>query len=154
MPFGASVMSPFGYGIFNPVTIGYVYLPTYYWSGAGGARTGTTSGVPLTSAPWNALVGRRSGSNAPQLPRLGTTATLRPTINAPLRGAEVAAPRMSFGREGLAGQRNAPIFNNNINNNVGMPSSPVMSAPRSAPAPAPAPSPAPSAGARVGAMRR
>lgn len=154
MPFGAGVMSPFGYGIFNPMTIGYVYFPTYYWSGAGGARTGTTSGVPLTSAPRNALLGSRSGSNAPQLPRLGTTATLRPTINAPLRGAEIGGPRSSFSR-GLAGERNLPpVFNNSMNNNVMVGPSPAMSAPMSAPAPAPAPSAAPSAGARVGAMRR
>ena len=154
MPFGASVYTPFGYGIYNPVTIGYVYMPTYYWSGAGGARTGTTGGVPLTSAPRNALLGSRSGSNAPQLPRLGTTATLRPTINAPLRGAEIASPRMSFGgRNGLAGDRSAPpVFNNNISNNVGMQPSPTMSAPMSAPAPAPVS--APSSGARAGAMRR
>jgi hypothetical protein len=160
MPFGASVMSPFGYGIYNPVTIGYVYVPGYYWSGAGGARTGTTSGVPLTGVSRNALMGSRSGSNAPQLPRLGTTATLRPTVNAPLRGAEIGSPRTSFGREGLAGDRSAPpSFNNNINNNVGMRSAPAMSAPAmSAPAmsaPAPAPVSAPSAGAsRAGAMRR
>ncbi|HXE62396.1 MAG TPA: hypothetical protein VN519_02595 [Bryobacteraceae bacterium] len=154
MPFGGAVMSPFGYGIYNPVTIGYVYMPTYYWSGAGGARTGGTGGVPLTSAPRTSAVGFRSGANAPQLPRLGVTATLRPTVNTPLRGAEVGAPRMSFnGRNGLAGQRSAaPVFNNNINNNVAMQSSPAMSAPMSAPAPAPAP--AASAGARVGAMRR
>jgi len=122
-------------------------MPTYYWSGAGGARTGTTGGVPLTSAPRNALLGSRSGSNAPQLPRLGTTATLRPTINAPLRGAEIASPRTSFGgRNGLAGDRSAPpVFNNNISNNVGMQPSPTMSAPMSAPAPAPVS--APSSGA-------
>jgi hypothetical protein len=155
MPFGGSVYSPFGYGIYNPVTIGYVYMPTYYWSGAGGARTGTTGGVPLTGVSRSALLGSRSGSNAPQLPRLGTTATLRPTINAPLRGAEIAAPRTAFsGRNGLAGDRSAPpIFNNNVSNNVPMQSAPAMSAPMSAPAAAPAAAPS-SAGARVGAMRR
>jgi hypothetical protein len=153
MPFGASVMTPFGYGVFNPFSVGYVYMPTYYWSGSGGARTGATAGVPLTSAPRTALLGRRTGANAPQLPRLGTTATARPTVNAPLRGAEIARPRMSFGnRSGVAGMRSAPPV---FNNNVGMQAAPpVMSAPSpraSAPAPVSAPS---SAGARVGAMRR
>ncbi|HEY4088341.1 MAG TPA: hypothetical protein VGM43_20560 [Bryobacteraceae bacterium] len=154
MPFGGSVYSPFGYGIYNPVTIGYVYMPTYYWSGAGGARTGTTGGVPLTGVSRSALLGSRSGSNAPQLPRLGTTATLRPTINAPLRGAEIGSPRTAFsGRNGLAGDRSAPIFNNNVNNSVAMRPSPSMSVPMSAPSAAPAAA-APSAGARVGAARR
>jgi hypothetical protein len=153
MPFGGSVMTPFGYGVFNPVTIGYIDTPTYYWSGSGGARTGTTSGVPLTSAPRTALLGRRTGANAPQLPRLGTTATLRPTVNAPLRGAEISRPRMSFGENrGIAGTRGAPpVVNNNVSNNVPMQSAPVMSAP---PPRAAAPAPAPSAGARIGAMRR
>ncbi len=155
MPFGGSVYTPFGYGMYNPVTIGYVYMPNWYWSGAGGARTGTTGGVPLTSVPRNGLMATRSGSNAPQLPRLGTTATLRPALNMPLRGAEIGSPRTAFsGRNGLAGDRSAPpIFNNNVNNNVSMQPAPVMSAPVMS-APAPAPAPAPSAGARVGAMRR
>jgi hypothetical protein len=156
MPFSGGMLTPFGYSIYNPMTIGYVYMPTYYWSGAGGARTGSTGGVPLTSAPRTSTAGFRAGSNAPQLPRLGVTATLRPTVNAPLRGAEVASPRMSFGdRNGLAGQRNnLPVFSNNVNNSAAMQSSPAMSAPMSAPAPAPAAAPAASAGARVGAMRR
>jgi hypothetical protein len=154
MPFGAGVMSPFGYGIFNPITIGYVYTPTYYWSGAGGARTGSTAGVPLTSAPRTALLGSRTGAHAPQLPRLGTTATARPTINTPLRGAEIASPRMSYGnRSGLAGMRSAPpVFNSSVSNGP-MQSAPVMSAP-SPRASAPASTAAPSAGGRVGAMRR
>lgn len=157
MPFGGGVFSPFGYDIYNPVTIGYVYMPTYYWSGAGGARTGTTGGLPLTGVSKTALLGNRSGSNAPQLPRLGTTATLRPTINSPLRGAEIASPRTAFsGRNGLAGQRSGPpIFNNNVNNSVAM--QPSFSAPSGASAPSAGPAAAPSgggAGARVGAARR
>ena len=31
MPFAGTMYSPFGYGYYNPVTIGYVYTPGYYW---------------------------------------------------------------------------------------------------------------------------
>jgi hypothetical protein len=31
IPFGGTMYSPFGYGFFNPLTIGYVYTPGYYW---------------------------------------------------------------------------------------------------------------------------
>ncbi|HVY94079.1 MAG TPA: hypothetical protein VHA14_15065 [Bryobacteraceae bacterium] len=163
MPFGGMMMSPFGYDYFNPFTVGYFYnTPGYYWSGAGGARTGTTAGVPLSSAPTKTL-GLRTGSSAPQLPRLGTTATLRPTVNSPLRGAL----RPSSGGANLGGRNtglfagrnggNQPAFNNGINNgNNNISRGPAMSsAPAmSAPAAAPAPMAAPSAGARVGGMRR
>jgi hypothetical protein len=152
MPFGAGLVTPFGYSMFNPVTIGYVYMPAYYWPGSGGSRTGTTAGVPLTSAPGRALR-NRSGSHAPRLPRLGTTATLHPTLNAPLRGSTVARPP-ALGRRnsGLFGAQNpgGPVFNNNVQM---APRAPVMSMPSPAPARAPV-SAAPAGGARVGGMRR
>ncbi|HVW08863.1 MAG TPA: FecR domain-containing protein [Bryobacteraceae bacterium] len=151
IPFGGMMMSPFGYDYFNPMTVGYFYTPTYYWSGAGGARTGTTAGVPLTTAATKTL-GLRSGSNAPALPRLGTTATLRPTVNSPLRGALTPAAANLGGRNtGLFAARNGnqPVFNNNVSNvNNSISRAPAMSAPSAAPMSAP------SAGARVGASRR
>lgn len=138
MPFNGMMMTPFGYSIYNPVTIGYVDIPTYYWSGAGGARTGTTSGVPLTSAPSGSLA-IRSGSRAPQLPRLGVTATLHPTPASPLRGSTVNAPESSVGgrNNGLfVANQSAPAFNSNVSNSVQSSPSPMMSAPAPAPAPA------------------
>lgn len=78
MPFAGTIFSPFGYGFYNPVTIGYVYAPNYYWAGAGGAKTGTTTGLPLqTLAP--------TSTTRPTLPRLGTTATVRPALTAATR---------------------------------------------------------------------
>lgn len=164
MPFGGLMMSPFGYDYFNPYSVGYFYnTPMYYWSGAGGARTGSTAGVPLSSAPTRTL-GLRSGSNAPQLPRLGTTATLRPTVNSPLRGALRPSAAASLGgrnmgglNNGLFGARNGnqPAFNNNVNNvNNNISRGPAMSSGPAMSAPASAPISAPSAGARVGGMRR
>ncbi len=83
LPFAGTVYSPFGYGYYNPVTIGYAYNPGYYWSGAGGAKTGTTTGLSLpTLAP--------TGTTAkPALPRLGTTATANPTLSASARVSEL-----------------------------------------------------------------
>ena len=72
MPFAGTVFSPFGYGLYNPITIGYVYVPGYYWDGSGGSRTGTTTGVPLSSAPTFSTTVTRT--NMPSLPRLGITA--------------------------------------------------------------------------------
>jgi hypothetical protein len=83
LPFAGTIFSPFGYGYYNPITIGDIYVPGgYYWQGAGGARTGTTTGVPLSSAPSS---GTTRSSN-PQLPRLGNTAVLRPSLTSSTRG--------------------------------------------------------------------
>ena len=49
IPFAGTMYSPFGYGYYNPLTIVNVYTPGYYWNGAGGSRTGTTTGVPLST---------------------------------------------------------------------------------------------------------
>jgi hypothetical protein len=90
MPFAGTLYSPFGYGYYNPVTIAYVYTPGYYWQGAGGARTGSTSGVQLPT-----LVNptsTRTGSVA-QLPRLGVTATTRPTLS-PVRSIQPSINNM------------------------------------------------------------
>jgi hypothetical protein len=95
MPFAGTMYSPFGYGLYNPVTIAYVYTPGYYWAGAGGPRTGTTAGVPLATLP---TTGVAKGASIAQLPRLslGTTAALRPTLSAPTRGTEPGAPTASL----------------------------------------------------------
>jgi len=83
LPFSGTIFSPFGYGFYNPVTIGEIYSPGgYYWQGAGGSRTGTTTGVPLSSAP----TGGATRTSTPQLPRLGNTAVLRPALTSPTRG--------------------------------------------------------------------
>jgi hypothetical protein len=92
IPFSGTVYSPFGYGLYNPVTIAYVYVPGYYWNGAGGSRTGTTTGVPLSTI--NTTV--NTSRNQPQLPRLGITATLRPSLSSPLRGTELGAATSSI----------------------------------------------------------
>ena len=80
LPFSGTMYSPFGYGFYNPVTIGYVNMPGWYWQGAGGSRTGATAGVPLSTLPTS---GSTATGKAPVLPRLGTTASLRPTVNSP-----------------------------------------------------------------------
>jgi hypothetical protein len=85
IPFGGTMYDPFGYGYYNPITIGYVYMPGYYWNGAGGTRTGATTGVPLLNGP---TVRSGSTTGVSQLPRLGVTATLRPTPSAPARGIQ------------------------------------------------------------------
>jgi hypothetical protein len=75
MPFAGTMYGPFGYGLYNPVTIAYVYAPGYFWTGAGGSRTGSTTGLPLPTLA-------TSGSpTKPVLPRLGTTATSAPTLS-------------------------------------------------------------------------
>ncbi len=92
IPFGGVMYSPFGYGFYNPPTIGYAYTPGYYWPGAGGSRTGSTTGLPLSTLP----VSTSTRAGAPVLPRLGETATLRPTLSAPARGTEPSAPTASI----------------------------------------------------------
>jgi hypothetical protein len=89
IPFAGTMYSPFGYGYYNPVTIAYAYAPGYYWGGAGGARTGTTTGIPLSGLT---ATGTTKTTGAPQLPRLGVTASIRPTLNAPARGTEPGSP--------------------------------------------------------------
>jgi hypothetical protein len=151
MPFGGSMMTPFGYNIFNPVTVAYFDTPTYYWSGAGGARTGNTAGVPLRSAPSAAGFTKHPGS-IPQLPRLGVTATLHPTLGSALRIPRVPGTAMtSFGgrNNGLYGAQNVPAFNNSVQ--MAPSPAPVMTSP--APAMA-SPAPAGGAGVRAGGMRR
>jgi hypothetical protein len=91
IPFAGTMYSPFGYGFYNPITIGYVYAPGYYWQGAGGARTGTTTGLPLSS-----LNTTTTRAGVPQLPRLGVTAAARPTLSSPAAGTEPGAPTASL----------------------------------------------------------
>jgi hypothetical protein len=104
LPFAGTTYSPFGYGYFNPITIAYVYTPGYYWQGAGGSRTGATTGVPLSTLPTTSLT--RTGT--PQLPRLGVTATLRPTLSSPAIGTQPGTPTSSTAlRSGIGGVSNA-----------------------------------------------
>jgi hypothetical protein len=90
IPFAGTMYSPFGYGFYNPITIGYVYTPGYYWQGSGGSRTGTTTGLPISSLPVTTKAG------VPQLPRLGVTAASRPTLSAPAAGTQPGAPTASI----------------------------------------------------------
>ena len=101
IPFAGTMYSPFGYGFYNPVTIAYAYAPGYYWGGAGGPRTGTTIGVPLSNLPVAGSTKTTGGLT--QLPRLGATASIRPTLNAPARGTEPGSPTASVrARNGFA----------------------------------------------------
>lgn len=97
IPFAGTMYSPFGYGLFNPATIAYVYAPGYYWQGAGGARTGATTGLPLSTLPTTTRTG------APQLPRLGVTAAARPTLSAPAAGTQPGTPTASLASRGNVG---------------------------------------------------
>lgn len=136
LPFAGTVYSPFGYGMYNPVTIADVYSPTYYWSGAGGARTGTTTGLPLSSVT-------PGGSTArPALPRLGTTASTRPTLSAAAPGTQ---PGLSNNTGAVLAARNPGLVGSSSG-------STAVSAPVAAPASSAAPM---AAGvARVAAGRR
>src|ERR1700722_3252634 len=95
MPFAGTMYSPFGYGYYNPNTIGYVYAPGYYWNGAGGSRTGTTTGVPLSVLPTSGTT-KTGSSSAPLLPRLGLTASARPTLASPAPGTQPGSPTASL----------------------------------------------------------
>lgn len=90
IPFAGTMYSPFGYGFYNPITIGYVYAPGYYWQGSGGARTGSTTGLPISTLPTTTRTG------VTQLPRLGVTAASRPTLSSPAAGTEPGAPTASI----------------------------------------------------------
>ncbi len=147
LPFAGTIYSPFGFGFYNPLTIADVYYPGYgyNWSGAGGARTATTTSVPLTSLS-------ASGTSVrPSLPRLGTTATLNSGFTAtPGNATGPLTARSAF--------NNNNSFNNILtpssNTNVGMPVannavSPMAAAPAAAaPAAAAASAPRATAGRR------
>jgi hypothetical protein len=127
MPFSGMGYDPFGYGYYNPVTIGYVYMPGYYWNGAGGSRTGATTGVPLLKAP----TVRAGSTTATQLPRLGVTATLRPTPLAPARGIQPTTTLASRNLGTPSSNNSAPTSSSN-----GITSSVRAAAPVAAAAPA------------------
>lgn len=113
MPFAGTMYSPFGYGYYNPVTIVSVYTPGYYWNGAGGSRTGTTTGVPLSTLPTTGTA--RGTSSAPLLPRLGVTATSHPTLAAPTRGLQPGAPTASLAsRNSFGGNPAVARESNNV----------------------------------------
>lgn len=150
LPFSGTIYDPFGYGFYNPATIADAYVPGYYWSGSGGSRTGTTTGVPLSALPTSTTT--RNGT--PQLPRLGVTATLRPGLSSPIRGTEAGAPTSSLSARNngfsLTNPNNASsALSASPNNNVQM-AAPTMSAP----AQSAAPSAAAASSARVTATRR
>jgi hypothetical protein len=105
MPFAGTMYSPFGYGYYNPVTVVNVYTPGYYWNGAGGSRTGTTTGIPLSTLPTAGTTMRTS--SAPLLPRLGVTAGAHPTLAAPTRGLEPGAPTASLTSRNSFGMNSA-----------------------------------------------
>lgn len=157
MPFGGTILSPFGYGIYNPATIYYAYDPSFYWGGSGGARTAATTGVPLTRM----VNVSASGDTRTQLPRLNYAANLHPTLTSPTRGLEpvmISAPLDSRGNNnGIFGAAMPQAINNSVPtglssvNNV---SAPAMSAPAmSAPAPAMSAPAASSAAPAVGVRR-
>ncbi len=112
IPFAGTMYDPFGYGYYNPVTIGYAYFPGYYWNGAGGARNGATTGVPLQNAPTvRSGIGSTTTGASSQLPRLGTTATLRPTAMAPATGLRPGGPTATLASRNLGTPSNnsAPV---------------------------------------------
>ena len=133
LPFGGTMYSPFGYGYYNPVTIGNVYMPSYYWSGSGGSRTGTTTGLTLNTVT-------PSGSTTrPTLPRLGSTATIRPTLATAAPGtSQQSALRASAGAVGFRNSGNTG-FTPSANNAISVSSPALAAAPIAAPAAAAAP---------------
>jgi hypothetical protein len=128
MPFAGTMYSPFGYGYYNPNTIGYVYAPGYYWNGAGGARTGTLSGVPLSTLPTSGTA--KGASGTPLLPRLGTTAIARPTLASPAPGTQPGSPTASLSA------RNASFVSGSSNVRAAGPSTASAPVARAASAPA------------------
>jgi hypothetical protein len=107
MPFAGTMYSPFGFGYYNPITIGYVYTPGYYWNGAGGPRTGATTGVPLSTLPTTGTATTK-GASAPLLPRLGATAVARPSLTFPARGTQPGSPTAALSaRNGFGGASNS-----------------------------------------------
>jgi len=133
LPFGGTMYSPFGYGYYNPVTIGNVYMPSYYWSGSGGSRTGTTTGLTLNTVT-------PSGSTTkPTLPRLGSTATIRPTLATAAPGtSQQSALRASAGAVGFRNSGNTGSTPS-ANNAISVSSPALAAAPIAAPAAAAAP---------------
>jgi len=128
LPFAGTMYSPFGYGYYNPNTIAYVYSPGYYWAGSGGARTSSTTGLPLTSLTPSG----GSNSGRPSLPRLGVTATLRPSAASPARGTEPGAPTASLASRnggGVINAGSAASANNNIRAAAPVASAPIAAAP-------------------------
>jgi hypothetical protein len=153
MPFAGTVYSPFGFGIYNPVTIGYIYDPAYYWGGSGGARTSTTSGLPLSHI---STVSAAAAGHPQQLPRLSFASNLHPTLSSPARGTEPAfsmansAPLAARNNNGLFGG-NVPQSSSPTGLTAAPSASPAMSAPVMA---APAAGAAASAPARLGGAAR
>ena len=141
MPFAGTMYSPFGYGYYNPMTIGYVYTPGYYWNGAGGARTGTTTGVPLSVLPTSGTT--KGASSAPLLPRLGVTAIARPTLASPAPGTQPGSPTAS-----LSARSNG--FGGNSSGNTNVRSAGPASVGPAAAAPVAAAAPARAAAAPAG----
>jgi hypothetical protein len=129
MPFAGTMYSPFGYGYYNPVTIAYVYTPGYYWNGAGGSRTGTTTGIPLSVLPTAGTT--KTGAGTPMLPRLGVTASARPSLTSPAPGTQPGSPTASLSaRNGFSG------VNTSSNSNVNVRAAAPSAAPAVAAAPA------------------
>lgn len=136
MPFAGTMYSPFGYGLYNPMTIGYVYAPAYYWSGAGGAKTGTTTGIAMPT-----LAAPGSTAKLPTLPRLGTTATAAPTLSTATRTTLPAGfgGAATFRNTGFANQNSGSIQPSSGSSNavsVRAAAPPALAAPAAAAAPA------------------
>jgi hypothetical protein len=150
LPYSGMVMNPFGYGFYNPYSIYLYYSPSqYYWNGGGSARTGGSTGVPLTN------IG--TSSVAAQISRIGSGVNTHPTLGSPVRASNGSSASASY-RNGFAGPT---TFNGN--NSASM-YNPALSAPSSAPVSSPmsagaagrfgggaAPAPAPSSGGGVAA---
>jgi hypothetical protein len=127
MPFAGTMYSPFGYGYYNPITIGYVYAPGYYWGGSGGSRTGTTTGLPLSGLT---PTGTTRSAGAPQLPRLGLTASIRPTLGSPARGTEPGARTASLSaRNGFSSSNTSSAAGSTLASNNVRTAAPVAAAP-------------------------
>ena len=118
LPFRGTVYGPFGYGLYNPMTIGYYYAPIYTWTGAGGARTGNLNGVALNGLPTRPVV---TGTTPPRLSFAGA----HPTLSSPAPGTQPVAsmPAGEFpgpSRSSAVFGNQAPVNSGASNNSVSL----------------------------------
>jgi len=105
LPANGISWSPFGYGYFSPGMIYAYYSPDrYYWNGGGSARTGVTTGVPLTN------IGT-SGVAASQITRAGSGLNTHSTLGSPIRSSSVSS---GGGFRGMDGFAPSPTFGGGV----------------------------------------
>jgi len=105
LPSNGVSWSPFGYGYFSPGSIYAYYSPDrYYWNGGGSARTGVTTGVPLTN------IGT-SGVAASQIARAGSGLNTHATLGSPVRSSSMSS---GSGFRGIDGFAPSPTFGGGV----------------------------------------